>query len=99
MIAWTTPTLKCSIPKEVEFDYLVLTLKSKNTKLEKKIDSSEIDNGKFNITLSQEETAMFSNSVVVDAQVNIIQDETRLASNILRLQICSNLHNEVMNNG
>lgn len=96
MIKWTTPTLKCTIPNNVGFDYIVLTLEQGNTKLEKTITSSEVIDGVFNVTFTQEETGMFERYNVVNVQLNLVDGEQRLATNIVQLQVTRNLHNEVI---
>ena len=102
MIKWTTPTLLCKIPKDIAFDYLILTLKSRSYKINKTVPFSEIEDGTFSITLSQEETSKFEIGTNVEAQVNIISDGdllTRLGSNIICLHVCRNLYDEEIQNG
>lgn len=94
MIKWTTPTLKCNIPIEIEFDYILFTLEQGSKIIEKTIESDNVIDGAFYITLSQEETGLFEKGSVVNAQLNIMKDETRLATNIVQMQITRNLHNE-----
>lgn len=95
MIKWTTPTLKCTIPNDLTFEYLIITF-LQNTKkiIEKRIDYSDVTDGSFEITLSQEETGMFYKDVAIEVQLNIMQGETRMATNIVQLIITKNLHDE-----
>ena len=95
MIKWTTPTLKCTIPNDLTFEYLIITFLQNSKKIiEKRIDYSDVIDGSFEITLSQEETGMFYKDVAVEVQLNIMQGETRMATNIVQLIITKNLHDE-----
>ena len=96
MIKWTTPTVKCSIPPELPLDYVLLTLKQREIKLEKKIDAPEIEDGVFYVRFTQEETSMFNIGYNIEAQVNIMSGSTRLASRKLTITPTDNLHNEVI---
>lgn len=96
MIKWTTPSLKCTIPKEVVFDYILLTLVQGNITLEKTIQSGDVTDGEFIVTFTQEETGQFNFNLAVNAQLNIINGEQRLATNIVQMQVSKNLHNEVI---
>lgn len=98
MIKWTTPTLKCNIPDGLEFDYILLTLKQFDNVLEKTIQSNEVIDNSFSITFTQEETAMFVLKKEIDCQLNIIDGNSRKATNITTLMITRNLHDEVINN-
>ena len=97
MIKWTTPTLKCTIPSDLQLDYVLLTLKQNNTAIEKRIESSEITDGVFEVYFEQEETGQFLKNSLIKAQLNIMHGETRLATNIVELKIVENLHDEVLN--
>ncbi len=96
MIKWTTPTLKCTIPNDLVFDYLIITFmqNQNNTKIEKRIEYSDVEDGSFEITLSQEETGNFYKNIGIEVQLNLMQGETRLATNIVELVITKNLHDE-----
>lgn len=96
MIKWTTPRLKCSIPPELPLDYVLLTLSQGGTKIERTIDASQLEDGIFCVTLTQEETALFNLGYSINAQVNIMSGSTRLASKILNLTATKNLHDEVI---
>lgn len=56
MIQWTTQSLKCTIPETVNVDYLILSLKQGDILLEKTINASEIEEGVFDVSFTQEET-------------------------------------------
>lgn len=91
MIKWTTPSLKCTIPKEVVFDYIILTLVQGDITLEKKIQSSDVTDGEFIVTFTQEETGQLNFKLEVNAQLNIINGEQRLATNIVQMGVTRNL--------
>lgn len=93
MIRWTTPTLDVKIP-DVAFDYLILTLKSGSGEINKEIQSSDVADGKFSVTLSQKESSMFAAGTYVDAQINFIDGENRLATNRQSLYVAENLLNK-----
>lgn len=99
MIKWTTPRLKCTIPQDLPLDYVLLTLKQGAVVLEKKILSQEIEDGIFYVTLSQEETSLFNVGLSINAQVNIMSGDTRLASRVLNLTATKNLHDEEIGEG
>lgn len=94
MIKWTTPTLKCSIPEGIELDYILLTLSQGNITIEKTISSESIVDNAFSVFFTQEETGQFNKNLGIEAQLNIINGGTRLATNIVQLKISKNLHNE-----
>lgn len=99
MIKWTTPRLKCTIPQDLPLDYVLLTLKQGAVVLEKKILNQEIEDGIFYVTLSQEETSLFNVGLSINAQVNIMSGDTRLASRVLNLTATKNLHDEEIGEG
>lgn len=96
MIQWTTPTLVCNIPSDLTFDYLLITLKQGNTILEKRVDYSEVEEGVFTVEYSQTETSMFQLNKKIEAQLNIMVGETRMATNIVDILITKNLHDEAI---
>lgn len=96
MIKWTTPTLICSIPTNLEFDYIILTLKQNEVVLNKRIEKEEVNLGRFEVQFTQEETAMFDVLFNVEAQLNIINGHNRLSTNIETLLITKNLYDEVI---
>ena len=94
MIKWTTPTLECTIPEGLEYDYVLLTLQQGDIKIEKRVGATEIVDNKFSVFLSQEETSQFQLYVPVEAQINVMHGAIRIATNIIRLSIDRNLHEE-----
>lgn len=97
MIRWTTPTLQCSIPSDIVFDTILITLKQGSVAIEKTISAEEVDEGKFNVFFTQKETGKFVKDCDIEVQCNIMNGGTRLATNIVRLQICKNLHDGIIN--
>lgn len=97
MIKWTTPTLKCTIPNDLQLDYVLLTLKQNSIAIEKRIEAANITDGVFEVYFTQEETGQFYKNMSIEAQLNIMHGETRLATNIVQLKITENLHDEVIN--
>lgn len=98
MIKWTTPTLNCIIPKNITGDYVLLTLSCECSVIERTVPFSDITDGQFTVVLSQEETALFDVGDTVQAQINVMSGNLRLASNILTLKVGRNLHDEVIEN-
>lgn len=96
MIKWTTPSLKCTVPSNIEFDYILLTLTQGAKVIEKTFASGDIVDGSFTATFTQEETGSLSPNIVVNAQLNIMKGEQRLATNIEQLQLSKNLHDEII---
>ena len=94
MIKWTTPTLKCTIPSGIEFDYILLTLMQDDVVIEKKVDTVVDDT--FEVFFTQEETSRFSLYKSVQAQLNIINGGIRMATNIVELGISKNLHDSII---
>ena len=102
MYQYTTPTLKFELKdketkellKDLEFDYLIITLKSGNNIIEKPITYSQYNEGTFEIKLTQEETAQLQG--VISAQANIIVGGNRFATTKATKNIDCNLHAEVI---
>lgn len=94
MIKWTTPTLKCNIPEGLEFDYILLTLKQGKIVIEKTIEKESVIDNAFSVFFSQDETSLFAESIIINAQLNIMYGNTRQATNIVDLKITRNLHDE-----
>ena len=96
MIKWTTPTLKCTIPKEIVCDYILLTISQGSAFVEKEIPGANIEEGVFYVVLNQEETSKFKTNQYAYAQLNIMKGNKRLGTNKVQLMVDSNLHNEVI---
>lgn len=99
MIRWTTPTLTIQIqPSDISCERVILTLfDEKNCKIEEfEVLAEDIEDGQFTVTLTQEQTKNFPEKSTVIAQLNIINGDTRLATNKQTLKIERNLHNEAI---
>ena len=102
MYQYTTPTLEFELKdketkellKDLEFDYLIITLKSGNNKIEKPISRQQYQEGTFTVKLTQEETAQLQG--VISAQANIIVGDNRFATSKATKNIDCNLHAEVI---
>lgn len=92
MIKWTTPTLTCNIPEGIEYEYILLTLMQGSTVIEKQIDKNQIVSNQFSVFFTQDDTSKLQPARIVEAQLNIINGGTRLATNIIQLQATKNLH-------
>ena len=102
MIKWTTPTMTCKLPEGTECDYIILTLKQGNVAVEKTVQSQDIVDGEFAVTFTQTEMGQFTPSqyssfpVYAEVQLNIINGNKRLATNVIKVQIVKNLHDEAI---
>lgn len=96
MIKWTTPTLAITIPSDLMFDYLILTLKGAKATYDKRVEYSEVTEGQFEVTLSQEETGTFMSGERVEAQINFFYDEKRIATYPQMLYVTKNLLNKAV---
>lgn len=94
MIKWTTPTLKCTIPSGIEFDYILLTLVQDDVMIEKTI--TDVIDDTFTVFFTQEETSQFSFYKKIQAQLNIINGGVRMATNIVELGMSKNLHDSLI---
>lgn len=98
LINWTTPTIQCTIPSDIVFDYILMTLlqKETNIKIEKTIMAESVDEGKFSVYFTQEETGQLSTDYLVEVQCNIMNGLTRLATKKVKMQVGDNLHDAVI---
>lgn len=98
MIKWTTPTLTCTIPPNIDFEYIILTLKQNEIVLNKRIEKEQVNLGRFDVSFTQEETGQFDKLFNIEAQLNIINGDVRLGTNIETIMITKNLYDEVIIN-
>lgn len=98
MIRWATPDLKCTIPKDLTFDFLIFTMKQRNTSVEKTINYSDVNDGVFYVHFEQEESSLFK-AGKAEAQLNIMRGLNRLPTKTKEVEVCENLHQEVIENG
>ena len=102
MYQYTTPTLKVTLrdraTKEVltdlDFDYLLLTIKGGDSVIERRVTKEEYTEGTFTVELTQEETATLGN--VITMQANIIKNNSRFATTKASKNLECNLKNEVI---
>ena len=96
MIKWTTPTIKCTIPDGLEFDFILFTIKQNDYVVEKTIYPEQVENSEFNVFFTQQETSGFQLFSPIEAQLNVMKNGTRIATNINQLCIERNLHDEAI---
>lgn len=98
MIKYTDYIVKVEIDQEAleGLDYVIVSIKQSNIKIDKTIEASKIDNNIISVAFSQEETGSF---VIGNAelQVNAFYMNERHASNIVKINIYENLLDEVKN--
>lgn len=103
MRIFTTPDLRIRILKkdgtvatDLEFEYLIFTLRSCCARLDKRVDASEVEEGVFTVTLTQEETGLFPGYDTVKAELNFFNGNKRLGTLIKTISTDDNLIDEVM---
>ena len=99
---YTTPTISFEVDLDLTNAKLWLSLEQGAIELTKEIETFTVDDGKtsFDLTLSQEESAMFEAKPPIDVQLNyIFPDGSRDATEILRLSSYRNLLDEVKEYG
>lgn len=94
MIKWTTPSLECCVPSELEYDYILFTLMQDEIVIERTVSQEQVQDGKFTLFFTQEETSQFKLLSPVEAQLNVMKGGVRIATNIETLSIDRNLHDE-----
>lgn len=111
MRRYTTPTLPITIKKKVGedehgqpiyedatdlvFDYLIFTLKTGTHRVDKEVQFSEVQEAKFEVQFTQEETGSFE-GVQARAEINFFTGSTRVATLIKTIDLAENLINEVV---
>ena len=104
MRTYTTPELRIRLLKksdktpatDLSFNYLIFTLKHGCVRIDKRVESTEVEEGEFTIQLTQEETGAFPGDTSIDAEINFFNGSRRLATVIKKLRICDNLMDEVV---
>lgn len=106
MRQFTTPSLKITLKRkdgtiatDLEFDYLIFSIRSECFKIDKQIPFSEVQEGIFYVLLSQEETARLKIDSNVEVEVNFFAGQGRFATSIKRVKVDRNLLNRVITNG
>lgn len=92
MIRWTTPTLSFTLPEGLECDWLMVTFKQLDLKIDKIVDGSAITERKFYVTFAQEETAQFEVNSKVAVQINLMEGTERIATYKDDLVVTENLY-------
>ena len=100
MYRGTTPTLIFTFPNDFDVtqaSVVLVTISDRGTPLfEKTGEDIEVDEHTVSVFLSQEETLRMPIGEV-SCQINLLYaDNTRVATNIVRVDWQKNLHNEVM---
>ena len=102
MRKFTTPTLNVRIFKrtgepasDLLFEYLLFTLDDGKTRIDKRIEFAEFDEGTFKVRYTQEETGSFSSNMA-RSEINFFNGETRLGTLIKTINLAENLINEVI---
>lgn len=105
MRQYTTPTLNITIKyrdgeiaSDLEFDYLIFSLRSECFGLDRKIEKNQVIDGMFSVTFTQEETAMLTKGQTIEMELNFMNNDNRFATNIQKMRVDKNLLNEVMSN-
>ena len=103
MIRFTTPTLSINLIDnegnrltDFVFDYLVVSIKSKDVEINKKIPYSSVVEGNFKVDFTQEETGQMKENNPLDVQINIWLGDDRIASQIKHFTSSKNLLNRVI---
>lgn len=105
MREFTTPTLNITIryrdgtvASDLEFDFVLFTLVSGKTIVEKKVPYEDVIEGVFSIEFTQEETGSLTPGSTAECELNIMAGSNRIGSAIKRIAISKNLHQGVITN-
>ena len=104
MIRYTTPSLsinlidnKGNLLNDFVFDYLVVTIKSKDgIEINKKVPFADVTEANFTIEFTQDETGQLMENNPIDIQINIWKQNDRIASHIKHLPSSRNLLDRVI---
>ena len=106
MRIYTTPVLNITIKRrdgtvvtDLDFEYLIFTIKEGKNRLDKRIESSAVVDGKFQVVLTQEETGQFSSYGAAKAEINFFKGSSRVGTIIKSINIDDNLIEEVITDG
>lgn len=98
-----TPTLPITlrykdgtVADDYVFDFLIFTIENNKKRIDKRVEYSEVTEGKFNIEFTQEETGSLVDGSVYEIQLNIMIGEDRVPTDIQRGKVERNLYNEVI---
>ena len=81
---------------DLEFDYVLVTIKSECAVIERKVMYEDVTEGLFQIELTQAETGALGTNVGVEMELNIMAGSNRIPSTIKRITLGKNLHDEVI---
>lgn len=99
MFILSTPTHRFTLPFNVDrIDSLFITYRQKgNVIFEKTGADCLLEGNQITVTLSQQETHLFTSTFNAEAQLNILTtDGKRLVSKKYTISVSENLHDEVM---
>lgn len=103
MIQFTTPTWNMRLFKpdktlytDIVFDYILLTIISECSIIEKTIPFDQYDEGIFSVHFSQAETGQLKVGEICEAQLNVMAGGERIATKTKRIQVSKNLHKAVI---
>lgn len=103
MRQYTTPTLNIKITyrngivaEDLDFDYVLLTIRCGDYKIEREVPKSQTDHGTFSVKLTQEETGGLKVGELCEIELNVMAGTTRIGTQIHRVTVCRNLHDEVV---
>lgn len=106
MRQYTTPSLKVtlkrkdgSIATDLNFTYLIFSIRSSCQALDIKLDKEEVIDGVFYVNLTQEQTAKLKLDVNAEVEVNFFHGDDRFATSIQKLKVNRNLLDRIIENG
>ena len=103
MRQYTTPSLRITLKDkhgqpviDMDYDYILVTFRCGDYSIERQVKKSQTQEGVFTITLTQEETAGLQIGRACDVELNIMAGSARIGTQIKRLSVDRNLHDEVI---
>ena len=104
MIRYTTPSMNINLIDvdgnlliDFVFDYLVVTIKTKDGKeINKKVMFEDVEDANFKIDFTQAETGQLNEGNPCDIQINVWYGNDRIASHIKHFPSSRNLLNRVI---
>lgn len=103
MRQYTTPILNITLKYKdgttatnLEFDYLIFSLRSKCYKIDKTIQKEMVEEGVFSVSFTQEETSQMKLGETVEMELNFFYQDIRFATNIKQMKIDRNLLQEII---
>lgn len=103
MRQYTTPTLNItlkhkdgSVASDVDFTYLIFSLRSACYQIDREIPKADVTDGVFSVTFTQEETGKMKLGDDIEMELNFFHNDKRFATEIKRMKVNRNLLNEVI---